>query len=785
MDILYNMRLNGIVHIPIEDGSFSCYAVYFDKLRVTALYSTTEVDLRYESRSTILRYSRIQYGPDLFPYGLASSLDILRNTFYVTRSSIVASRHARKEKKNLPIIRSWIEGNIDPPVAKISAQHLRHISIKELRKLGWQWVSEGIEYILPCLERLANVGMNEALFVGLILWAKTLTGQSAAYSKVSGIWNWKFSSVDDFIQQVKTRFSLRLKALQNLVDMDLRAFFELEVLANRGIGAVDWEQERNNRERPNTVTFPPEHIYGEAFRIFSKVRGTRSEPRKTNWDDYWKARWEWAPTGSAHSQYAEDSVFRANDVFNRHKLHTLCSMPRLKLQYFTDRVPEICAWKSTKCEWTKMRAIYGVDITNFILSGFVMGDCEEVLSSTFPIGKSANENEVRSRVKEVLKNGVPFCFDFEDFNSQHTIESMKAVLSAYRDVFSTSLSEQQLTAMDWIISSVNNCFVMSDSEKEYRVNGTLLSGWRLTTFMNTVLNKVYTQLMMDGDDLVSIHNGDDILAAVTSIKQVQNLTRGASKYNVRFQTQKCFLGATAEFLRIDHTNEGNGQYLARSIATLVHGPTEMAVPNNLLAIISAIDTRMKEAVSRGANPQVLEEVFAVQSEYLTEKWGTTAEEMLIIRNTHLSKGGLSTIISKETLSHTVSTKVINSMEKKKTVLEDEKNHYPGAYDYADILTKDIVPRGYFYNIMEGAKKTILSLSQSRRFGCSVKECETDGTDFIKASKYGMYRGIVSSGKLSLAKAFNIPILAIKHDSKKVMDIISSEKDVMEALRILF
>jgi len=43
------------------------YVKYIQKLNVTAMYISNDLDLRYLSKQATLRISRIQYGPQLFP----------------------------------------------------------------------------------------------------------------------------------------------------------------------------------------------------------------------------------------------------------------------------------------------------------------------------------------------------------------------------------------------------------------------------------------------------------------------------------------------------------------------------------------------------------------------------------------------------------------------------------------------------------------------------------------------------------------------------------------------
>nr|QED42972.1 putative RdRp [Phakopsora totivirus B] len=535
--------------------------------------------------------------------------------------------------------------------------------------------------MLPCLERLAKVGMHEAMFVGLVTWARLLTPINKQLLAVSGIWDWEYTSIAEFSRKIKNNFSLRLKALQNLVDIDLEQFFEMEVLVNRGVGEVDWQAEEDHRVNPNTNRIADKLIFEESVKLFKKLKRRGSKPYKTSWSQFWDSRWGWAPTGAYHSQYEEDQQYKAKEPTLRSKLFAVARMPKRDLEYFCNREPQIVAWPSTKYEWGKQRAIYGVDFTNFVMTNFALYKCEELLEPVFPVGRAAREDIVSNRVQETLRNGIPYCFDFEDFNSQHTKSNMQSVLRAYALVFSSGLTHEQQRALNWVIESVGNGKVKADTHT-YELNGTLLSGWRLTTFINTILNHVYITLLTKDRPMVSLHNGDDVLAGITSLNQVQNLQANAEKYNIRFQQSKCFLGSIAEFLRVDHNKGIGAQYLCRGVATFVHGPTESIIPNDIIALLQSLETRKTELEQRGGNTVVIQSLFQLQLARLARLWDITQDEIEVVRNTHLSKGGVSSEVSTSTLEHVVTRVQVRSVALEDDI-EAQSLTFPGVWDYAN------------------------------------------------------------------------------------------------------
>jgi len=247
---------------------------------------------------------------------------------------------------------------------------------------------------------------------------------------------------------------------------------------------------------------------------------------------------------------------------------------------------------------------------------------------------------------------------------------------------------------------------------------------------------------------------------------------------------KCFLGSIAEFLRVDHYDGCGGQYLSRAIATLVHGPTEMAVPNKVLPLQQAIVTRIAEAQQRGMLNDVAADIKKVQYEYLCHKWNVSLEDLDIIERTHVSMGGLSLDITTESLQHEIKQKEYSRHDISDKQKQDLDTPMPGAWDYATQVCKVVVDAVYKHKIYKKAVEAIHSLSISRTFGVEITKVKPDVLNRLKASLYGLYRSDIPHTKLMMAKAFGIPIHAIGETNFKLLDILKHEVDVIRALEIL-
>lgn len=501
--------------------------------------------------------------------------------------------------------------------------------------------------LLACaLARLRSVrDAHRAFVAGVLLWCASARVE-LVHCMLSSARLWDAPSIGGLTVQAWAKSAKALtsvlKAHRHYDAVEWNQMFELDVLVNRGIGSVDWEAEREHRVRPDIVEMDERDIYDRAIKIFRQGRALGYEYKKETWSAYWARRWASTPTGSMHSQYAEDQVYVDSEYARRTKFFSAIKMPTVPLAHFTGRRPEIVAWPSTKYEWGKQRAIYGTDYTSYVLTDFVMPAIEESLSHAFPLGRMAAPDRVRQRVALLAVEGIPVCFDYEDFNSQHSLVSQYAVVKAYLDAYEPFMSRDQQEAAHWVLSSVLAQRVLGP--KPYTSQGTLLSGWRLTTVVNTVLNKVYLDAAGSlSVSLDSVHNGDDVLAYVRTLKDAQVFFARATGFGIRAQVAKCVTAGIGEFLRVDTRSEdaNTAQYLTRGIATAVHSRVETRLAEDVVSALEAQETRIAELEARGVDAHVAAQLRSQSYRNLARVYSSDVADVRAIRDIHRVHGGMS------------------------------------------------------------------------------------------------------------------------------------------------
>jgi hypothetical protein len=128
--------------------------------------------------------------------------------------------------------------------------------------------------------------------------------------------------------------------------------------------------------------------------------------------------------------------------------------------------------------------------------------------------------------------------------------------------------------LSWAVSSFDSMFVhwLDDGGnlKEKRMVGTLPSGHRATSFINTILNAAYLMHVAQPHGAICRHTGDDIIISAhpDECERILRLCAGSS---LRMNPSKQSIGPRGEFLRINIADSRAQGYTARAVSTLVSG----------------------------------------------------------------------------------------------------------------------------------------------------------------------------------------------------------------------
>lgn len=606
--------------------------------------------------------------------------------FYSVKYELGAPKPTHK------VLLSALEATAEWEVSQITQVHHLYITWHELVEV-YKHILDSDDYTsgyratlaLRLLRGAASKGIKNRVSINTHL---TYVAVAPLFALRVLAWIWDSTGSEaEYMARLK-REGTYPKQLQTMFRDDLAQVYELQVLRNREFDHVNWEVEVEHRTSPTLAPLDPATVYRHAVAIFMQARRAGARQRVHSWSDYWAMRWSHMPVGSVVSQYDEDKALKASLPRDaRVKAAWFAANKNNKHAFWLSRKPEIYASTSTKYEWGKVRALYGCDVTSFIHADFAMGDCEDMLPPNFPVGSRANEAYVKNII-EKFNDGVPFCYDFDDFNSQHSSTNMEQVLKAWYVVFGCQLSPEQRRSMEWTIEAMREQYVKYNELSQcVKINGTLLSGWRLTSFMNTVLNRVY--LMEAGivqHSIYSLHNGDDVFATMPTVYDAVQVVRKGEKLGVRAQMSKMNIGTIGEFLRVDNRAKikTSAQYLSRAVATATHGRVESAPANDFRELVRSHDIRAKAMVDRGAVRSHVKVIHDKLIQFTISLFGQSAEVVRLMRKLDSLQGGFAD--TREFSSYRIKRKITEESE----ITSDAfKPIMPGIIDYVYWMTRKL------------------------------------------------------------------------------------------------
>lgn len=649
------------------------------------------------------------------------------------------------------------------PKTKITQQHHLYVNKQELRPVYEKFLRDSTpehitaanEVIHEMIKRLVDLGLdNRVSFITHLMYI--FVAPIFAIYHLLGIMRNSVSK-KTYLKLLKDE-SGAAKQSQTVYRNDLAVIYELQVLYNRVSADVDWETEKEHRVNTNAVPIPKEVVFSYALKLFRSGLAEGRKPFKLNWNRYWNERYSAMPNGSIVSQYDVDLLMKRElPKEAKFKSCWFAMNQQNKHSYWLDRRPEIYATTSTKYEWSKVRALYGCDVTSFLHADYAMTNCEDTLPSCFPVGKFATSRHVKGSVDR-FKQSVPVCFDYDDFNSQHSIASMQAVMRAWIIAYSPYITDEQIKSAEWTHDSLEHMVVnFNELDELVPIDGTLMSGWRLTSYMNTVLNRVY--LMHAGLEellIYSLHNGDDMFGGAPNLQNAIQLVKNAKSIGIRAQVSKTNIGTIGEFLRVDTRAKDPlmSQYLARAVSTLVHGRVEADAPYDLMAFVRATKTRCDEVVGRGGGYELLQLLFNHIMSFASRLFKTPLATINLMLSTHPVQGGIDeTAPIRETRIERVARagKDENYYFRKYSILES------GINEYVDSVRDHLILPERLLNRKRLLLKAYTALERDQvRYETGV---ERDQTIYILRGMWRAWRG--SGYESGLAKIRSMGLIPAK------------------------
>jgi len=385
--------------------------------------------------------------------------------------------------------------------------------------------------------------------------------------------------VETFIDVETSKcFSNLVKQLGPCLSEDFALFAEINCLHGRGSIPFDVDKEfadMSHEPSPpgDDVRFAPGVVYDAVFALCRKsmpaIAFTAPNNRYHTFfptkDDYWARRLILCVNGAHHAPPNSGLP----DVQHGIERNRMAFLEATEANILFTTVPGIYASFSQKDDNPAKRPLKAGDTASYLNEDYLMKvverhwESESVLLSP---GLSSKLDEVL-RVR-TMRGKRRVNLDFTRFEQQHSLRSQTELTAALCDFLGVPTDIRE-----WFIAAQNNQWLARMGET-VRVKYGLLTGRRMTTFINTILNFVYIDLALgDAVHLLTgrLHAGDDVTLGVETDADARTVIDKALASKSTFNPGKQSWGECSEFLRHSIGPQASFGYVCRSISTFVSG----------------------------------------------------------------------------------------------------------------------------------------------------------------------------------------------------------------------
>jgi hypothetical protein len=345
----------------------------------------------------------------------------------------------------------------------------------------------------------------------------------------------------------------------------LHLLAEPHVLIGRGAKEIDWDDELDKRTNPYSragmlAVYPTDVLRTAVAQV---VREERIGFKPPVWKDAWNRRFSTTKAGSHAAWAARDTELPKRQLTRRNYVEAL------QTDEVTAIKPGGQVTASGKLENGATRAIYSLDSDNYLRfdsPARALEDCWKNKRAVLRPAAGLSSLSIEKRAAQLRTYNM--MFDYTAFTSAHTLEAMKIVVE-----FAFAGLEEEWHK--WLIDSFDNMWVKDPrTGEQLQFRGTLPSGHRLTTIINTILNAAYMRIELGGlyNHMYIEHVGDDVVASTYSMDVAELAVNLITKSRLNINPSKQGFGTVcAEFLRVSFTKTYGVGYFCRTIASGVSG----------------------------------------------------------------------------------------------------------------------------------------------------------------------------------------------------------------------
>jgi hypothetical protein len=287
------------------------------------------------------------------------------------------------------------------------------------------------------------------------------------------------------------------------------------------------------------------------------------------------------------------------------------------------------------------RALYPSTILHYVVSSFILFMIEKAgpVAGTRMLADAEQQREDHWLWMETANHTLGVMLDYASFNEQHeqrhlqeNIESLKTFYAHY-DVLTPDL----VWAIDWVKESFTRIELELKEKVWHFVNG-LLSGWRMTSWSNSWLNRAYLELIADqvyeftGEVVLERvqSGGDDVADLTNSLYHAGLMLQAGEMMGFEFKPIKQLISAEyREFFRLFIDRDGVRGSLCRILGSAMSGQWSNSVVGKLIEPATKLSS-VVDVIAKIARRSDLDLSFAEQVRVCAfRKWARSGDVDLV------------------------------------------------------------------------------------------------------------------------------------------------------------
>lgn len=390
---------------------------------------------------------------------------------------------------------------------------------------------------------------------------------------------------------------------------------EAVTLQGRGVGEMNLDSDVLYRCDPELVKTKTISVHPDSLR--EHVRAIiayemPNPPQLEEQDKWWDRRWLWCVNGTENS--LSDRALKLDSsrwkethqrAYRKMASESLEQDPTLKWDGTT------LVSVSPKLEHGKTRAIYACDTLSYFSFARVLDPVQKAWRNRRVLLDPGSGGTVGmvDKIRQMRRTGgVNLMLDYDDFNSHHSNEVMAMV---FEELCAYMMLPSSMTRV--LVGSFDRTFI-SYKGKLMKAAGTLMSGHRGTTFINSVLNAAYIRAAIGAptfDQMDSLHTGDDVYICAMTLRNCASILSACKDFGCRMNPAKQSIGYTsAEFLRCSMTRSTARGYACRSISSLTCGSWTNPNPLEPLESLKNLVTTVRSLINRSGHSNFVNTIAA-------------------------------------------------------------------------------------------------------------------------------------------------------------------------------